>query len=561
MEAVGCVAAPDRVGLAEGVSLLRSIGLAGGVEVIYGVLRAAIFDFRNGAVYSVNGAGAVVLRAVARGEPLDAAGQAFAAELLARGLYVSAPPCPTAVPNSPAPGLDFLWIELTAKCNLGCGHCYAGSQNPALFPAAAPAEAGPPLTLDQWDAVLRQAAELGCRAVQFIGGEVLLDRRLFKLLDRAVAYDYTYIEVYTNGTLLNERTVEALARRGARLAVSLHGVSADVHDGVVGLRGSFDRTVRGLRLLAERNVPFRVGGVAVAENQAEIMQVEALGQALGAYESRIDLARPTGDGPAPALPDDPALLAPHWLLAPAFVADRDRFEHNRRWNACWAGKLSITTDGRVMPCIMGRAETIGNVVETPLADILTGPSLSALWGLTKDQVAVCRDCEYRYACGDCRPMAAAGGDSHAQTARCTYDPRRGDWGRPWTTERFPGPAAEAIHPVVELVNAGCWNELASAIDGFEERDDCLPDRSPGPDCNPRRPVPGCNPDRPSTATKEPQAVAGSLSSYIWLGPQPQPQPRPQPDPPPCGPRRPNSTVRVKEQNRALLVQAATTDRS
>jgi radical SAM protein with 4Fe4S-binding SPASM domain len=502
------------------------VGPADDVVVVYGARRAAVFDFRDGAVYSVNSAGAAVLRAVERGDPLDEDGRAFAAGLVAGGLFVPDPPHPAAAPAPPAPGLDFLWIELTGKCNLGCGHCYAGSQNPALFPTAAPTLAGPPLTFEQWDDVLRQAAELGCRAVQFIGGEALLDRRLFRLIDRARAYGYTYVEVYTNGTLLTERAVGELARRDVRLAVSLHGASAAVHDGVVGLRGSFDRTVRGLRLLAERDVAFRVGGVAVAENQHEILQVAELGAALGADETRIDIARPTGDGPAPPPPDDPALLAGRWLLAPNFVADRQRFEHNRRWNACWAGKLNVAPDGRVMPCIMGRDETMGNAAETPLADILAGPAAAARWGLTKDQVAVCRDCEYRYACGDCRPLAAAGGDRRGKTARCTYDPSRGDWGRPWSDERFPGPAAEGDRPRLELTT-GCL-----AANGERETGGA---REPGAaaSCVPHRPTPPepqppCNPQR---AGRNPLRLSAAFNP----GDPPRPPPS---DPPPCPPHRP-----------------------
>lgn len=482
------------------------VGLADDVAVVYGALRAAVFDFRSGAVYSVNSAGAAALQAIDRGDPLkalDTAGQDFVAELMALRLLEYDPPHRSA-PSLPAPpGLDFLWIELTGRCNLGCDHCYAGSQNPALFPTAPPRMDAPPLTFDQWDDVLRQAAELGCRAVQFIGGEALLDRRLMPLIDRAQTYGFTYIEVYTNGTLLTEQKARALAQRDVRLAVSLHGTMAATHDAVVGLAGSFDRTVRGLGLLADHAVPFRVNGVATAQNQHDILAVREFGAALGANETRIDLVRPLDATFSPdGLPDDPALLAHKWLLAPDFVAMREQFVHNRHWNACWAGKLSITPDGQVMPCIMGRTQAVGNVAHAPLADLLAGPALQGLWRLTKDQIAVCRDCEYRYTCGDCRPLATAEGGHYAKTARCTYDPTRGDWGRPWTDERFPSPAAEGLMPRLQAVTAPLLVASTSTLG------ECNPDRPPGCDptrpaarefhqqpCNPDRPT-GCNPDRP-----------------------------------------------------------------
>jgi hypothetical protein len=55
-----------------------------------------------------------------------------------------------------------------------------------------------------------------------------------------------------------------------------------------------------------------------------------------------------------------------------------------------------------------------------------------MWSATKDQVMVCRDCEYRYVCFDCRPLseAAAAGRAdylHAPYPRCTYNPYTGEW--------------------------------------------------------------------------------------------------------------------------------------
>lgn len=468
---------------------INLVGFAEDVTVVYGALRAAIFDFRNGAVYSVNSAGAEVLRSI-EGATLQKAllesGRDFVSDLVALNLVVSgrAHQHGATGEHSPKqPGLDFLWIELTGKCNLACGHCYAGSQNPVLFPTPPnDAEDRPTLTFEQWDEVLGQAAELGCHAVQFIGGEVLLDRRLFGLLDRADYHGFTYIEVYTNGTLLNGRTTEELARRNVRLAVSLNGATDAVHDKLVGLPGSFERTVHGLRQLADRDIPFRIGGVATIENQDEILDVIDLGEALGAVETKIDIARLVGGAePATVLPDNHEVLAHRWLLAPDFVANRNQFEHNRHWNACWAGKLSISRDGTVAPCIMGRSDTIGNVTEMPLQAILDSARLRKLWGLTKDRVEICRDCEYRYACGDCRPLAGAGGGSHEKTARCSYDPSRGNWGRPWSDERFPSPASEGFLPLMELAvvrNAASAREDLGVEGRRTLRDNCDPTCSP-----------------------------------------------------------------------------------
>src|SRR2546430_1591085 len=75
------------------------------------------------------------------------------------------------------PWLDFLWLEVTGKCNLRCVHCYADS--------------GPQrhlhehMSQEDWQDALDQAATLGCRAVQFIGGEPTMYPALPALIRRA----------------------------------------------------------------------------------------------------------------------------------------------------------------------------------------------------------------------------------------------------------------------------------------------------------------------------------------------------------------------------------------
>ena len=51
-------------------------------------------------------------------------------------------------------GLSFLWLEITAKCNLECVHCYSdsGPRRQLLGDMA----------LDDWLNILRDAASLGC---------------------------------------------------------------------------------------------------------------------------------------------------------------------------------------------------------------------------------------------------------------------------------------------------------------------------------------------------------------------------------------------------------------
>lgn len=118
--------------------------------------------------------------------------------------------------------LSFLWLEITAKCNLTCSHCYA--------------ESGPQVELygnmthGDWTSVLDEAAELGCRSVQFIGGEPTMHPRLHDLVDHANHRGFEFIEVYTNATRLGTKLLGCFQRSGVHVATSFYSDDPVVHE-------------------------------------------------------------------------------------------------------------------------------------------------------------------------------------------------------------------------------------------------------------------------------------------------------------------------------------------
>ncbi|WP_433358805.1 radical SAM protein [Streptosporangium sp. CA-115845] len=90
-------------------------------------------------------------------------------------------------PGGSAP-LRFLWLEVSGKCQLTCLHCYAN---------ASPQGTDGVMTPQDWTRVIDEAAALGVRLVQFIGGEPTLYRPLPDLIGHALAAG-VQVEVYSN---------------------------------------------------------------------------------------------------------------------------------------------------------------------------------------------------------------------------------------------------------------------------------------------------------------------------------------------------------------------------
>lgn len=230
--------------------------------------------------------------------------------------------------------------------------------------------------------------------------------------------------------------------------MSLYSDDPEVHDGITRLPGSHAKTMKALEMLRELGVPARVEVVLMRSNQHTVVSTLTLKKAKGWGDRGPDPLRPKGRGDDPTLqPDFEKLVQYGLMLAPSFQAHREAIAHYASGHSCLLGKIAITELGDVLPCIFTRNHPVGNVlVSRALSPILRGPALRRMWGATKDQVMVCRDCEYRYVCFDCRPLseAAAAGKAdylHAPYPRCTYNPYTGEWraglwkvderGQPW----------------------------------------------------------------------------------------------------------------------------------
>lgn len=391
--------------------------LRSGCLLLEGAARGAIYDLNTRRVFSLN---AAAMRVVL-GKVED---DHFWERLSSLGL--AARTCPDAYPSRASsvaePTLEFLWLEMLSECNLSCVHCYAATSSTEHTRRQS-------LAHQDWLDLIHQASDLGCRRIQFTGGEPLLYTDLFQLASFARDIGFHEVEFFTNGTLLTEDKVTFMKELDLAVAVSVYSHDPNIHDSITGLPGSYSRTLGALRMLRSAGIPTRVSVTVMDQNQTTVPQTRELLNALGLGPVQVDVVRPVGRGGDRRLIPDPS-LAGQWLVATdtGFSIDRQRFQRNKHWNPCWAGKAVVTETGDVLPCVFARHLVVGNVQKQTLHDIVYGAKLQGLWGISKDGIHVCKDCEFRYACSDCRVLAMAEtGNILAKTPRCCYDPRSGTW--------------------------------------------------------------------------------------------------------------------------------------
>jgi len=128
--------------------------------------------------------------------------------------------------------------NLTRTCNLKCVHCYTESEA-CQYPGE--------LTTAQAKAVLGDLAEFSVPAVLFSGGEPMLRRDVLELAAYARSLGL-HVVLSTNGTLIDPATAQKLKDlKFAYVGISLDSATPSVHDEFRGVKGAFDKTMKGFR--------------------------------------------------------------------------------------------------------------------------------------------------------------------------------------------------------------------------------------------------------------------------------------------------------------------------
>lgn len=390
---------------------------------VRGSSGGAIYDLKNEAVISLNRDAVEVLEMAFRGEANSSAYSDFLTSLCEKKLL----DCFDYEEYSKDIGqrvrLKYVWLELTNRCNCRCLHCYGAFGLPSREQLKSE------LSFDEWKAVLSKIRHLKGDAIQFIGGEPLLFPRFSELLLYAHEIGINCIDIFTNAFFLNESIVRLIKDVGASVRVSLYGFDQESHERITQYDGSFKRLDYGLDLLRKYRIPTRIAVVLMKENQDYLDKIINYIQSKGHKYTGFDTVRRVQHSPQSSHEvTDRKILLRRMIAYPKFFTSHRSFCENQHWNSCWFGKFAITASGDVIPCIFARNLTCGNIRTDKFRYIRR--NLLRYWKNTMDDVETCKNCEFRYSCIDCRPLAEGEcGDFNAKYPRCLYNPYNSTWGQ------------------------------------------------------------------------------------------------------------------------------------
>lgn len=321
-------------------------------------------------------------------------------------------------PNSQAV-IDLLWVELSESCNHKCIHCYANSSNSELITN---------ISNISLKSLLLEARYINIRNVKFVGGEPLLFKsKLKELLHFSRSLGFDNVAVHTNGMLLDDGWAQFLNSNNVHTDLTVYGHKAELHDSITRTRGAFCCILQSLEHLRKYRCSANLHLIVLPENESFLPQIQEFFKlSFPQFPLGYDYVRPVGRGLKLYRKLSFTWLNRYSYLENVFPGvDRNTFMFRHKFNPCLGNKIAIGANGSVFSCIMMR-EPLGYYRGECLSSVVQSDAFRRFRELPLSSLTVCCDCEFRYACDDCRPLAINISGSHlAKPPECRYDPYTG----------------------------------------------------------------------------------------------------------------------------------------
>ena len=164
-------------------------------------------------------------------------------------------------------GLISFDLEVTARCNNDCRHCYIN------LPAGDHVARSRELTLQEIGDIADQAVVLGAVWVLISGGEPLL-REDFHEIYLLLKRKGLLVSVFTNATLIRDEHIALFRTYPPRdIEITVYGSTEETYERVTGRPGSFAAFTAGLNRLLESGVRVRLKAMAIRSNFHELQAI------------------------------------------------------------------------------------------------------------------------------------------------------------------------------------------------------------------------------------------------------------------------------------------------
>lgn len=102
------------------------------------------------------------------------------------------------------------------------------------------------------------------------------------------------------------------------------------------------------------------------------------------------------------------------------------FTEAKHFNSCLHKKIAIDKNGNIGNC-PSFPKKYGNIHENSLLEAVEKNDFKKIGAIKKDEISICKNCEFRYICSDCRAYTENPEDQLSKPLKCGYDPHTNTW--------------------------------------------------------------------------------------------------------------------------------------
>ncbi len=330
---------------------------------------------------------------------------------------------------------------ITGKCNYNCIHCFNAADNAPLMSE---------WTMDEMNKLLDQARDCGINAFTITGGEPMLHKNFFEIIEGIYSRGIFVEELNTNGHFINMAALERLKSIGCVPLVKISFDGIGYHDWMRNHKGAEQTALEAISLCVENGFPVKVQTNMNRRNCDAMLETAKKLDAMGVNEMRI--IRTTEAPRWVQNAGDACLTFEEYFDKTIFLWQKYAAEaHDMNltvWqvgtlypktkfytlaavNSCKGkyranapvckgnrGMVAVAANGNLYPChqMSGYYEQhgcfLGNVKKTPLKELLSGGNyleeVCTTLGTLKENNRKCGSCAYFELCnGGCRAIALA----------------------------------------------------------------------------------------------------------------------------------------------------------
>ena len=307
-------------------------------------------------------------------------------------------------------------LDLTYRCNERCVHCYLDHDDHGE------------MTTAEIRSLLDQLAEAGVFFLTMSGGEILLRKDFFDILEYARRLLFC-VKLKTNAILIRERQADRIRSLGVdSIQISIYSHRPEIHDAITKVPGSLRRSLDAIRFLRAQGLKVIIANVLMLQNIHDYAGVKALAADLGVEFTIDPTITPRMDGDRSILSlninqaslrevfrDEDLVGNVEEFCAPPKQADNDDLDSL----PCSAGHTAcyVSPYGDVYPCVQFPLPS-GNVRRTPFLDIWRhSDQLNEVRSIRTRDLPSCSRCVHVVGCTRCPGLAYMEGNMRGPSSQ------------------------------------------------------------------------------------------------------------------------------------------------